>query len=149
MNIFSGLFSDYLGKRFNMSGRILAHCVCMTLEGAFLIGFSFGLINMHSAIILMIFFSFFVQAVCGSTFGIVPFIDPLNNGKIMGIVGAGGNLGGLIFNLMFREFAGDFETAFLCLGCIALGSGLLGNAILRVQGKMIWHIFSGNHSPAL
>ncbi|KAG2216135.1 hypothetical protein INT45_005647 [Circinella minor] len=140
-----GLFSDYLGKRFQMPGRILAHCTCMTLEGVFLIGFSFGLINMHSAIILMIFFSFFVQAVCGSTFGIVPFIDPLNNGKIMGIVGAGGNLGGLIFNLMFREFAGDFETAFLCLGCIALGSGLLGNAILRVQGKMIWHIFSDNH----
>ncbi|KAI9496940.1 major facilitator superfamily domain-containing protein [Zychaea mexicana] len=141
-----GLFSDYLAKRYYLSGRILAHCICMVLEGIFLIAFSFSLVNLTTAIVLMIFFSFFVQAVCGSTFGIVPFVDPLNNGKVMGIVGAGGNLGGLIFNLMFREFSSNFESAFLCLGCIALGTGLIGNAILRVQGKMIWHCFNGKHA---
>lgn len=86
-----GLFSDFWARRFHLPGRILAQLVLMTLEGAFLIGFSFGLTSMTTAIIIMVFFSFFVQAVCGATFGIVPFIDPANNGKVMGIVGAGGN----------------------------------------------------------
>ncbi|KAI8140684.1 major facilitator superfamily domain-containing protein [Fennellomyces sp. T-0311] len=136
-----GLFSDFLAHRFHLPGRILAHLILMTLEGIFLIGFSFGLINMATAIVLMIFFSFFVQSVCGSTFGIVPFIDPENNGKIMGIVGAAGNVGGLVFGLMFRELQPDFETSFLCLGAISLGTGIIGNAVLHVQGKTIWHIF--------
>ncbi|KAI9265060.1 major facilitator superfamily domain-containing protein [Phascolomyces articulosus] len=140
-----GLFSDWLGKKWHMPGRILAHLVLMCLEGIFLIGFSFGLINLPTAIVLMIFFSFFVQAVCGSTFGIVPFVDPVNNGKVMGLVGAGGNIGGLVFNLMFRQLQPDFEMSFLILGIISLVAGVFGNAILRVQGKSIWHLFTGRY----
>ncbi|KAI9265059.1 major facilitator superfamily domain-containing protein [Phascolomyces articulosus] len=151
LNLFSrlcgGLLSDALAKRFHLSGRILAHLSLMCLEGLFLIGFSFGLsTNLPSAVVLMVFFSFFVQAVCGSTFGIVPFIDPLNNGKVMGMVGAGGNIGGIIFNLMFRQFQPNFESAFLCLGCIALGAGIAGNLLLRVQDKTIWHLFDGRYA---
>ncbi|KAI9498884.1 major facilitator superfamily domain-containing protein [Zychaea mexicana] len=151
MNLFSrvcgGLLSDYFAHRFHLPGRILAHFVLMTLEGIFLIGFSFGLdTNMPTAIVLMIFFSFFVQAVCGSTFGIVPFVDPLNNGKVMGMVGAGGNIGGIVFNLMFRQFQPHFHKAFLCLGCIALGAGVIGNLMLRVQGKGLLHLFGGRYA---
>ncbi|KAI8138239.1 major facilitator superfamily domain-containing protein [Fennellomyces sp. T-0311] len=162
LNLFSrvsgGLFSDLMAHRFHLPGRILAHLILMCLEGLFLIAFSFGLeTNMPSAIVLMIFFSFFVQAVCGSTFGIVPFVDPINNGKVMGMVGAetdqsspfyltGGNIGGIIFNLMFRQFQPNFEGAFLCLGCVSLGAGVVGNLLLRVQGKSIWHLFGGRYA---
>ncbi|KAI8138238.1 major facilitator superfamily domain-containing protein [Fennellomyces sp. T-0311] len=141
-----GLFSDFMAQQFHIPGRILAHFILMCLEGVFLIGFSFGLISLSSAIVLMILFSFFVQAVCGSTFGIVPFVDPPNNGKVMGLVGAAGNVGGLVFNLMFRQLQPDFEKAFLCLGCISLGAGLIGNVIIRVQGKTIWHLFGDNYA---
>ncbi|KAI9321276.1 major facilitator superfamily domain-containing protein [Dichotomocladium elegans] len=137
-----GVFSDFLARRMHLPGRILAQLICMCLEGAFLIGFSFGITSLSTAIVIMVFFSFFVQAVCGTTFAVVPFVDPQNTGKVMGIVGAGGNLGGLIFNLMFRQFQPDFDTAFLCLGCIALGSGILGCALLRVQNQSIWQMFS-------
>jgi NNP family nitrate/nitrite transporter-like MFS transporter len=144
LNLFSrltgGLFSDLLAHRLHMPGRILALLVSMSLEGIFLIGFGCGLINLSTSIVLMIFFSFFVQHVCGSSFAIVPFIDPVNNGKVMGIVGAGGNLGGLVFNLMFRGFGTQFREAFICLGAISLGVAIIGCALLRVQGKTIWQL---------
>ena len=144
LNLFSrltgGLFSDFLAHRLHLPGRILALLLSMSLEGVFLIGFGCGLINLSTSIILMIFFSFFVQHVCGSTFAIVPFIDPVNNGKVMGIVGAGGNLGGLVFNLMFRGFGNRFEEAFICLGGISLGVAIIGCALLRVQNKTIWQL---------
>ena len=137
-----GLFSDFMGRRFHVPGRILALLIGMVLEGVFLIGFSAGLlISLSTSIVLMVFFSFFVEAVCGLTFGIVPFIDPVNNGKVMGIVGAAGTLGGLIFNLMFLGFGTHYAKAFLCLGCVALGVALIGSALLRVQNKTVWHLY--------
>lgn len=136
-----GLFSDFLSRKLHLQGRILAQLILMCLEGAFLVGFSFAMKTLYEAIILMVFFSFFVQAVCGSTFAIVPFVDPENNGKVMGIIGAGGNFGGLMFNIMFREFDGGFELAFLVLGIITLGFGILGVTLLRVQHHSIWQIF--------
>ncbi|ORY92011.1 major facilitator superfamily domain-containing protein [Syncephalastrum racemosum] len=139
-----GLFSDFLARRMNLQGRILAQLILMCFEGAFLVGFSFAMKTLYEAIILMVCFSFFVQAVCGSTFAIVPFVDPENNGKVMGIIGAGGNFGGLMFNIMFREFDGGFELAFLALGIITLGFGILGVALLRVQQHSIWQLFKSS-----
>ena len=137
-----GLFSDFMAHRLHIPGRILALLMGMILEGVFLIGFSAGLVSLSTSITLMVFFSFFVQAVCGLTFGIVPFIDPVNNGKVMGIVGAAGTLGGLIFNLMFLGFGTHYASAFLCLGCVALGVAIIGCASLRVQNNTIWHIYN-------
>ena len=137
-----GLFSDFMAHRLQIPGRILALLIGMVLEGVFLIGFSVGLVSLSTSITLMAFFSFFVEAVCGLTFGIVPFIDPVNNGKVMGIVGAAGTLGGLIFNLMFLGFGTHYASAFLCLGCVALGVAIIGCASLRVQNYTIWHIYN-------
>lgn len=138
-----GLFSDFMAHRLHIPGRILALLIGMIFEGVFLIGFSVGLVSLSTSIILMVFFSFFVQAVCGLTFGIVPFVDPVNNGKVMGIVGAAGTLGGIIFNVMFLGFGTRYASAFLCLGCVALGVAIFGCASLRVQNNTIWHIYDG------
>ena len=144
LNLFSrltgGLFSDFMAHRLHLPGRILALFLSILLEGAFLIGFAYGLISLKVSIIVMVFSSFFIQHACGSTFAIVPFIDPLNNGKVMGIVGAGGNLGGLLFNLIIGRFGHRYENAFLCLGCITLGVAILSGVCLRVQKKSIWNL---------
>jgi len=145
LNLFSrltgGLFSDFLASRLHLPGRILALALTMFLEGVFLIAFAFGFVSLRVSITLMVFFSFFVQHVCGSTFAVVPFIDPINNGKVMGIVGAGGNLGGLLFNLMFRGFGSKYEKAFLCQGGITVGVAIITFFGLRVQGKTIYDLF--------
>ena len=150
LNLFSrltgGLFSDFLARRLHLPGRILALALTMFLEGVFLIAFAYGFVSLKVSITLMVFFSFFVQHVCGSTFAVVPFIDPINNGKVMGIVGAGGNLGGLLFNLMFRGFGTKYERAFLCQGSITVGVALITFFGFRVQKKSIWDLFRNRHT---
>jgi NNP family nitrate/nitrite transporter-like MFS transporter len=144
LNLFSrltgGLFSDFMAHRFHLPGRILALFIAMLCEGAFLIGFAYSLVSLEVSITVMVFFSFFVQHMCGSTFAIVPFVDPVNNGKVMGIVGAGGNLGGLLFNLLFRGFGTRYDTGFLCLGATTLGVAMIAGLGLRVQKKSIWNL---------
>lgn len=54
----------------------------------------------------------------------------------------GGNLGGLLFNLMFKYYANNFQGAFLVLGGITLGCGIIGCCILKVQGKRLYHVLS-------
>jgi NNP family nitrate/nitrite transporter-like MFS transporter len=150
LNLFSrltgGLFSDFMAHRLHMPGRILALLLSMLLEGIFLIAFGFSLISLEVSITIMVFFSFFVQHVCGSTFAIVPFIDSVNNGKVMGLVGAGGNVGGLVFNLMFRGFGRRYNASFICLGGVTLGVALISGFCLRVQKKTIWDLFRKHHT---
>lgn len=72
----------------------------------------------------MIIFSTIVQSAEGSTYGIVPYVNPPVTGSIAGVVGAGGNVGAVRFGLGFRQM--DTLSAFyLMAGCV-LGSGTTG-----------------------
>ncbi len=73
----------------------------------------------------------FGQAAEGSTYAIVPYVDYAVTGSIAGVVGAGGNVGGVIFSLLFREF--DNRTSFLVMGCLVLASAFL-TALIAVPG---------------
>eukprot|EP00488_Nonionellina_sp_1-RS-2012_P002412 TRINITY_DN4614_c0_g1_i1.p1 TRINITY_DN4614_c0_g1~~TRINITY_DN4614_c0_g1_i1.p1 ORF type:complete len:145 (+),score=18.02 TRINITY_DN4614_c0_g1_i1:204-638(+) len=48
-------------------------------------------------IFMLIAFSLCVQAAEGATFAVVPFIQPKAIGPVAGIVGAGGNMGAMLF----------------------------------------------------
>jgi NNP family nitrate/nitrite transporter-like MFS transporter len=52
----------------------------------------------------------------GATYGIVPFINEKNVGLISGIVGAGGNLGGMMFGFLFKSKSISYVDAFLYIG---------------------------------
>ncbi|KAL1922434.1 uncharacterized protein VTP21DRAFT_9973 [Calcarisporiella thermophila] len=146
MNLFSrasgGLLSDFFNRRMRsphgqINGRLIAHILIMTLEGVTLIAFGLGAGNsIGAAIALMILFSYFVQAACGTTFGIVPFIDPGRTGAVAGLIGAGGNIGGVIFNAVFGIYGKDYLGAFMCVGYIVLGVMVLSLG-LRIHGGWI------------
>ena len=70
----------------------------------------------------MVIFSSFVQAAEGSSFGIVPYIDPPATGSVSGIVGAGGNVGAVCFGLGFRQL--ETKTAFILMGSLIIFSGI-------------------------
>ncbi|RYR08931.1 hypothetical protein Ahy_B05g076830 [Arachis hypogaea] len=77
-NLFSrpggGFISDAVSKRFGMRGRLWALWLCQTFAGVLCI--ILGLVGSLSvSVVVMIIFSVFVQATCGMTFGIVPFVS--------------------------------------------------------------------------
>ena len=52
----------------------------------------------------------------GATYGIVPFINEKNVGLISGIVGAGGNIGGMFFGFLFKSKNITYVDAFTYIG---------------------------------
>ena len=71
----------------------------------------------------MLIFSFFVQAAEGATFAIVPYVDPPSTGAVMGIVGAGGSAGAIVFSVAFRKM--HYDTAFLFMSLTMIASSIL------------------------
>lgn len=120
-----GFVSDYLYK---VTGRGLWAkkawiVVCGVLAGAFLIvlgqlhprtpGVAIGLVSLTAV---------FIEAGNGANFGLIPHVHPQANGVVSGITGAAGNLGGVIFSIIFR-FMGDgtdYAKAFWVIGIIYL-----------------------------
>lgn len=69
-----GIISDAMARRFGMRGRLCALWVVQTLGGVFCV--ILGQVgSLGASILVMILFSFFVQAACGLTFGVVPFVS--------------------------------------------------------------------------
>ena len=106
MNLFArglgGFLSDILNSKRGMRGRLWLQTLSLLTEGALVIVFSKTL-TLGGAIAAMIAFSIFVQAAEGSTYGIVPYVNPSVTGSVSGIVGAGGNVGGVGFAIHFSE----------------------------------------------
>jgi NNP family nitrate/nitrite transporter-like MFS transporter len=134
MNLFArglgGFTSDKFNAKMGMRGRLIWQTICLCIEGVMVLIFaqtkSLGL-----AIFILVIFSSFVQAAEGSTYGIVPYVDPPSTGSIAGIVGAGGNTGAVCFGLCFRQL--KTKTAFYIMGFTVLGSSFL-SALVSIKG---------------
>lgn len=91
MNLFGrglgGFLSDISNVYRGMRGRLAWQLICFLLEGSFVMVFSKAQ-TLGGAITAMMAFSLFVQAAEGSTFGIVPYLNPNVTGTVAGIIGA-------------------------------------------------------------
>uniref|UniRef100_A0A7S1YPY5 Nitrate/nitrite transporter n=1 Tax=Ditylum brightwellii TaxID=49249 RepID=A0A7S1YPY5_9STRA len=135
MNLFArgigGYSSDKMNAKMGMRGRIIVQTVLLSCEGAMVLIFA-NTSNLAGAIVVMIVFSIFVQAAEGSTYGIVPYVNPSCTGSIAGIVGAGGNAGAVGFGLAFRQLE-SYKDAFIVMGCVILISAFL-SLLIRIKG---------------
>eukprot|EP00897_Mesotaenium_endlicherianum_P007729 jgi/Mesen1/6985/ME000364S06164 len=104
MNIFSrpsgGIISDLVARRFGMRGRLWALWAFQSTGGVLCIVLGY-MDSLSSSIAVMIIFSYFVEASCGLTFGIIPFVSRRSLGIVSGMVGAGGNLGSAVTQASF------------------------------------------------
>lgn len=139
MNLFArglgGFSSDKANARWGMQGRLLVQSVLLVAEGLLVILFA-NTGSLGIAILVMVFFSLFVQAAEGSTYGIVPYVDPPSTGSIAGIVGAGGNVGAVCFGLGFRQLE-YFEAFILMAVCILASGGLSLFIFIKGQGSLL------------
>ena len=92
----------------------------------------------------MIALSISEKGALGFKFGIIPNVDPAATGSIAGIVGAGGNVGAVIFGLGFRQL--NYHNAFVLMGCSVLGSSIL---TLFIVVKNHAGILFGKDAPVL
>mmetsp|Transcript_15150 Transcript_15150/g.31303 ORF Transcript_15150/g.31303 Transcript_15150/m.31303 type:complete len:482 (-) Transcript_15150:297-1742(-) len=134
MNLFARGLGGYLSDKGNaymgMRGRLWAQTGCLIAEGVLVLVFA-QTNSLGAAITVMVFFSLFVQAAEGTSYGIVPYIDPPATGSISGIVGAGGNTGAVCFGLGFRNL--EYKTAFMLMGFTILGSSVL-SLVIFIKG---------------
>nr|BAK52667.1 nitrate transporter [Talaromyces purpureogenus] len=69
--------------------------------------------------------AFFLEAANGANFALVPHVYPFANGIVSGLVGAFGNFGGIIFNIVFRYNGTDYARSIWIVGVITLGVSAL------------------------
>jgi MFS transporter, NNP family, nitrate/nitrite transporter len=86
-----------------------------------------------SSIALLILFSCAVQMAEGSTYVLVPSVQPERKGAVSGIVGAGGNLGGVCWAMLFQFISKEYDINFRYIGIIVMVFSLL-TPFLKLEG---------------
>jgi NNP family nitrate/nitrite transporter-like MFS transporter len=119
MNLFAralgGMVSDKVGNKFGMRGKGLLLAGVLLCEGALLILVAQSG-SLLAAIVSMLSFALFLKMANGATYGIVPFVNTKNVGLVSGIVGAGGNFGGMLFGFLFKSDSITYVQAFTYIG---------------------------------
>ncbi len=132
MNIFTRFTCGWLGDKFSkkggLNGRVKWLLIIMVVEGFALILFS-RMGALPFAITTMILFSLCVQMAEGATYSVVPFINKKSLGAVSGIVGAGGNVGAVIYAQFFLRSGSPLQDCFLYFGVAVLFIGLMGFTI--------------------
>lgn len=124
MNLFAralgGIISDKVGAKSGMKGKGWLLALMLLAEGIGLLLFAQAG-SLVIAIIAMLSFALFLKMANGATYGIVPFINEKNAGLVSGIVGAGGNMGGMLFGFLFKSDSITYVQAFTYIGFIVIG----------------------------
>lgn len=127
MNLFAralgGVLADKVGQKNGLKGKGWLLALVLALEGAGLIFFAASG-NLTMAIASMLLFALFLKMANGATYAIVPFINTKNTGMVAGIVGAGGNVGGMLFGFLFKSDM-SYAQAFEYIGIAVLVVALL------------------------
>lgn len=123
MNLFAravgGIVSDKVGNKYGMRGKGLLLAGVLLMEGVGLVFFAQAG-SLMLAIVSMLSFALFLKMANGATYGIVPFINEKNVGLVSGIVGAGGNVGGMLFGFLFKSKSITYVEAFQYIGMIVI-----------------------------
>jgi MFS transporter, NNP family, nitrate/nitrite transporter len=121
MNIFAralgGIFADKVGAKYGMRGKGILLASMLAIEGIGIVLFAQSG-NLTMAIMSMLTFAMFLKMANGTTYAIVPFVNPKAVGIISGVVGAGGNVGGMLMGFLFKSKDISYGQAFMYIGMV-------------------------------
>lgn len=126
-----GVVSDlaYGATKSPWAKKALMHSYAL-IAGAFLV--AIGVTDPHNLATLVclvgVGFAFFLEGANGLVFSLVPHIYSHSNGVVSGVTGASGNLGGIIFSIVFRYNGKDYGKSIWIIGVI----------IMAVQVAICW-----------
>lgn len=128
MNIFAramgGIFADKIGKKRGLTGKGWLLAIFLIIEGLGLVLFA-NSTSLVFAISSMLFFALFLKMANGANYALTPFINSKNVGLVAGIVGAGGNIGGMAMGFLFKAENITYADAFQYIGIFAVIVGLI------------------------
>merc|ERR550514_1592679 len=134
MNLFGrslgGISSDLMYSRFGFRGRLWAQFLALLGEGLFL--FAFGCVtneyHWSYALATIVPFSVCVQVAEGTSYGMVPFMEPEQLAVVSALVGAGGNAGAVISGFAFKRDWEDSLSPFKFLAVCVVATALMNPA---------------------
>ena len=118
-----GLTSDRVARSGGLRARTLLLVMLLGGEGLGLVAFSqTGAVG--PAIAAMLLFGLFTHMSCGAIYAIVPFVDRRALGGVTGIVGAGGNVGGVAAGFILKGAGGLPQTLLILGACVLVTAAL-------------------------
>ncbi|EPQ53161.1 nitrate/nitrite porter [Gloeophyllum trabeum ATCC 11539] len=120
-----GYLGDLVYQRYGVPGKKYLTISCGVIQGLLSVGLGVYIDgrphpSLGVAIVLFLLTALFNEAGNGANFALVPHCNPNSNGLMTGIVGATGNLGGVIFAMIFRFQARPYGKAFWISGVLAI-----------------------------
>ncbi|GAB3456256.1 MFS transporter [Massilia terrae] len=117
-----GWLSDKAAARGDLNSRVVLLFALMLGEGLGLLWFA-NAGAVPTAIFAMLCFGLFTHMACGATYALVPFVEPKALGGVAGIVGAGGNLGGVLAGFLMKG-TGDAHRTLVILSVLVAAASL-------------------------
>lgn len=121
-----GYFADML---YRSTGTVWSKKILLTSLGLNMGAFQLAVgltnpTNQATMFGLMAGLAFFLEACNGANFALVPHVHPYANGIVSGLVGGFGNLGGIVFAIIFRYNGSDYGRSLWLIGVISLAANL-------------------------
>lgn len=127
LNVFfrpaGGMISDIIYRATNHSVTAKKFWLIFVIFGQGVFCLAIGLLNSHKEATMYGLFAglaFFTEASNGANFAVVPHVFPQSNGVLSGYVGASGNLGGVIFAILFRLNGSNYSKVIWIIGVISV-----------------------------
>ena len=117
-----GIASDRVAKSAGLSGRTILLALLLLCEGIGLIIFGHAS-GAAFAIFAMTGFGLFTHMSAGAVYSIMPMIDRKALGGVCGLIGAGGNVGGVLAGFL-NKAVGSTQGTIVVLGYCVIGAAL-------------------------